>query len=225
MPHLLSGSTRPAPSGTTKQLILFLHGLGADGNDLISLAPYFQAVFPDATCLSPNAPFPCDMAPVGYQWFSLQDRAPSIVEAGVAKAAPILNQYIDAQLEAYALDDSAVAVVGFSQGTMMALYTLLRRPNPCAAIVGYSGALVAADTSGTDITSRPPICLVHGTADMVVPFTMMEQAKTSLERNTIPVTAHARPGLEHGIDEEGLRIALAHLKQHLHAKTPAAKRA
>src|SRR5215469_10624101 len=119
----LSGPSHPPHSGgKPKRLVILLHGLGADGNDLIGLAPYWAPQLPTAEFLSPNAPFPCDMAPYGYQWFSVQDRSPPAVLAGVRAAAPFLDSFIDEALNARGLDDGDLALVGFSQGTMMSLY-------------------------------------------------------------------------------------------------------
>ncbi|NDF11682.1 MAG: phospholipase [Proteobacteria bacterium] len=228
----LKGPEIPAASGKTKQLIVFLHGVGADGNDLISLADIFSEAFPNAHFCSPHAPFAFDMAPpgfaAGYQWFSLQEymqQSPEAVMknrttsrnllAGAAEAAPYLNDFIDAKLKALGLDDSALILIGFSQGTMMALYTSLRRNKPCAAVIGYSGALLGADVLAKEIVSRPPVCLIHGAVDMVVPHQMMRDAEAGLKANKVPVEAHTRPQLAHGIDPEGVGIAIRFLVKHL----------
>lgn len=212
----LHGPSRPPESGAASHLILFLHGLGADGADLLGLADFFTADFPNAHCVGPNAPFPCDMAPFGYQWFSLQSRAMDDMLDGVQKAEPILNRYIDEQLAALKLTDDKLIVIGFSQGTMTALHTLLRRPKPCAAIVGYSGVMLAMDDSiVNDIKSRPPVCLIHGDADTVVPFDALGYSVNVLTHCKVPVEYHPRPGLAHGIDPEGIEIAQAFLKKHV----------
>lgn len=226
--NMLKGPEIKAASGNTKQLFIFLHGVGADGNDLISLADIFAEAFPDAHFCSPHAPFPFDMAPPdfgsGYQWFSLKeymeqsqgaaasDRHTSkkLLE-GAEKAAPYLNHFIDEKLKALGLNDSALVLIGFSQGTMMALHTALRRKHPCAGVVGYSGALLGADTLAAAIISRPPICLVHGKMDMVVPHSMMVASEQALQQNNVPVEAHIRPNLAHGIDPEGMGIAIRFL--------------
>src|SRR5690242_18353856 len=142
----LSGPSRkPASGGAPRQLVILLHGLGADGNDLIGLAPYWAPLLPDAEFVAPDAPFPCDMAPFGRQWFSLQDRSPLAILAGVRAAAPILDVFIDEALKARNLDESRLALVGFSQGTMMSLYVGLRRAKALAGIVGFSGALLGPE--------------------------------------------------------------------------------
>src|ERR1700760_4311120 len=142
----LSGPSRPpASGGPAKQLVILLHGLGADGNDLIGLAPYWAPLLPDAEFVSPNAPFPCDMAPYGYQWFSAQDRSPAAVLAGVRAAAPMLDTFIDESLAERGLGDADRALVGFSKGTMMSLFAGLRRAQPTAGILGFSGRLLAPE--------------------------------------------------------------------------------
>src|ERR1700688_291999 len=165
----LSGPSRPpVAGGQPRRLVILLHGLGADGNDLIGLQQYWGRLVPEAEFVSPNAPFPCDMAPYGYQWFSVQDRSPPSVLAGVRASAPSLDAFIDDELQKRGLDDSAAALVGFSQGTMMALFVGLRRPSPLAGILGYSAGLIAADLLPSELRSRPPVLLAHGTEDPLV---------------------------------------------------------
>ena len=202
----LSGpSRRPAAGGKPLQLVILLHGLGADGNDLIGLAPYWARLLPTAEFLSPNAPFPCDMAPYGYQWFSSQDRSPEAVLGGVSAAAPILDAFIDEALAQRGLTDSDLALVGFSQGTMMSLFVGLRRPWPVAGILGFSGRLLAPELLGSELRSRPRVLLVHGTEDPLVPYSSLAAAETALETAGVPVETVTCPGVGHSIDEEGLR--------------------
>ncbi len=167
----LSGPSRPpVAGGNPTRVVILLHGLGADGNDLIGLQQYWGRLVPEAEFVSPNAPFPCDMAPYGYQWFSVQDRTPPAVLGGVRAAAPLLDAFIDDELKKRGLDASEAALVGFSQGTMMALFVGLRRAKKLAGILGYSGRLLAPDLLADELRSRPPVLLVHGTADPLVPF-------------------------------------------------------
>lgn len=205
----------PAAGGRPQSLVLLLHGLGADGNDLISLAPYWARLLPQTAFVSPHAPFPCDMAPYGRQWFSLQDRSPPMILAGVKAAAPILNGFIDAELAKHGLTEDRLALVGFSQGTMMSLYVAPRRPRACAAVVGYSGALVGADSLATEAKSKPPVLLVHGDADPIVPFAAMANAAAGLRAAGISVETLARPDLPHSIDEEGLARGGAFIAENL----------
>jgi phospholipase/carboxylesterase len=209
----------PAAGEKARALVVFLHGLGADGHDLISLAPLLEPLLPGAAFVSPHAPHACDMAPLGRQWFSLQDRDPELLLAGAAAAAPCLDAFLDAELASHGLADDRLALVGFSQGTMTALHTALRRPRPCAVIVGFSGALLKPEVLAAEIRSRPPVLLVHGDADMVVPFAALAQAEAALRANGVPVTARRRPGLGHGIDQEGLQLCATALMRHLFPDT------
>ncbi len=202
----LSGPTRaPASGGKPKRLVILLHGLGADGNDLIGLAPYWAPLLPEAEFVSPNAPFPCDMAPYGYQWFSSQDRSPAAILAGVRAASPILDAFIDEALAERGFGDGDLALVGFSQGTMMSLFVGLRRSRPVAGILGYSGRLLAPELLANELRSRPRTFLVHGTEDPLVPYASLAAAETALTGAGVPVETLSCPGIGHSIDEEGLR--------------------
>src|SRR3954454_4310188 len=201
----LTGPSRPPQSGgKPRRLVILLHGLGADGNDLIGLQQYWGRLAPDAEFISPNAPFPCDMAPYGYQWFSVQDRSPQTVLAGVRAAAPMLDGFIDEELQKRGFDESDAALVGFSQGTMMALYVGLRRAKPLAGILGYSGRLIAPELLAGELRSRPPVLLVHGTHDQLVPFDSLAHAEAALKQAVVAVETLACPGIEHSISPEGL---------------------
>jgi phospholipase/carboxylesterase len=212
LPTLSGPSHPPSSGGTPRQLVILLHGLGADGNDLIGLAPVWARLLPDAEFIAPNAPFPCDMAPYGYQWFSLQDRSPDAVLGGVRAAAPMLDAFIDDALAARGLADKDLVLVGFSQGTMMSLYVGFRRAQPIAGILGYSGRLVGGDTLAQEIRSRPRTLLVHGDADPVVPYDSLAAAETTLKALGVPVETITRRGLGHGIDEDGLKHGARFLK-------------
>ena len=194
----------PAAGGRPRQLVLLLHGVGADGHDLIGLAPYFAQGLPDAVFVSPHGPFPCDMAPMGRQWFSLQDRTPAVLLAGIQASAPILDAFIDEELARYGLTDDKLALVGFSQGTMMSLYVAPRRAKAMAGVVGYSGALAGPERLAAEVKSKPPMLLVHGDADPVVPFALMAAAAQGLRAAGLVVETLPRPGLPHSIDEEGI---------------------
>jgi phospholipase/carboxylesterase len=216
----LSGPSRPpVAGGKPRRLVILLHGLGADGNDLIGLQQYWGRLLPEAEFVSPNAPFPCDMAGYGYQWFSVQDRTPAAMLAGVRAAAPILDAYIDEELQKRGLTEADAALVGFSQGTMMSLYVGLRRERPLAGILGYSGRLIGPELLAGELRSRPPVLLVHGTEDPLVPFESMAAAETALNAAGVPVETLACPGIEHSIDPEGLQRGGLFLHQVL--STPA----
>jgi phospholipase/carboxylesterase len=217
LPALKGPSRPPAAGGKPRQLVILLHGLGADGNDLIGLAPVFAQALPTAEFVSPNAPFPCDMAPYGYQWFSVQDRTPEAMLAGVRAAAPMLDAFIDDALAARGLAETDLALVGFSQGTMMALHVGLRRAKPVAGILGYSGRLIGAEILAGELKSKPRTLLIHGDADPVVPFESLAHAEQALTALGVPVETVRRPGLPHAIDEDGLRHGARFLKSGLGA--------
>jgi phospholipase/carboxylesterase len=204
-PLSLSGPSRaPKAGGAPRRLVILLHGLGADGNDLIGLAPYWAALLPDAEFLSPNAPFPCDMAPSGYQWYSAQSRTPEAMLAGVRAAAPILDAFIDSAMAERGLGEDETALVGFSQGAMMSLFVGLRRARALAGILAYSGRLVGAGTLAAELRARPRTLLVHGTEDPLVPYEEMAAAEAALTEAGVPVEAVPCVGLGHAIDEAGL---------------------
>ena len=214
----LSGPSRPPlAGGKPRRLVILLHGLGADGNDLIGLQQYWARLVPDAEFVSPNAPFPCDMAGYGYQWFSVQDRTPAAMLAGVRAAAPILDAYIDEELQKRGLAENDAAIVGFSQGTMMSLFVGLRRERPLAGVLGYSGRLIGPELLTGELRSRPPVLLVHGTEDPLVPFDSMAGAEMALKAAGVPVETLACPGIEHSIDPEGLQRGGLFLRQVLSA--------
>ncbi len=200
----------PRAGGAPRQLVVFLHGYGADGNDLIEIGRAWQGLMPHAAFVSPHAPEPCGQAPTGRQWFSLTFRDPNERWLGANKAAPGLERFLDADLKRHNLPPSALALVGFSQGTMMALHLGLRRATPPLAIVGYSGLLVTppdgnADAFAAEIKSRPPVLLVHGDRDDLIPPQALFQASGGLASLGVPVEWHLSQGIGHGIDQEGLR--------------------
>ena len=206
----LDGPRLSPRSGAAQQLVVFLHGFGADGNDLIEIGRAWQQLLPQAAFVSPHAPEPCGLAPVGRQWFALTFRDPNERWVGVNQAAPVLERFIDSELARHRLPPSALALVGFSQGTMMALHVGLRRAMPPAAIVGYSGLLVLPPDAGpesvaAEIKSRPPVLLVHGDHDELIPPQALFAATQGLAALGVPVQWHLSAGIGHGIDPDGLR--------------------
>jgi phospholipase/carboxylesterase len=206
----LDGPRLEPKSGTAKQLVVFLHGYGADGNDLIDIGRAWAAVLPDAAFVSPHAPNPCGQSPMGREWFPLTFRDPNERWTGVNAAAPGLEAFLDAELKRRNLPPEALALVGFSQGTMMALHAGLRRAVAPAGIVGFSGMLVAPEALDpqafmSEIKSRPPVLLVHGDQDQVIPVQALMHAAQGLAALDVPAEWHISPGVGHGIDQEGLR--------------------
>ncbi|HEU4838345.1 MAG TPA: dienelactone hydrolase family protein [Micavibrio sp.] len=194
----------PKSGSKPASMVILLHGLGANGMDLIGLARYWESALPDTIFISPDAPFPCDMAPVGHQWFSLQNWSVETMTEGVETAAPILNDFINKMLEQYGIPDEKLALVGFSQGTMMSLYAGPRRAKRIAGILGYSGALLGGEElSGAEI-HKVPVRLIHGDVDFVVPIEAYRAAKAALESAGFEVSGGVTRGLSHGIDEEGI---------------------
>lgn len=204
-PQLDGPRLAPAAGGAPKQLVVFLHGYGADGNDLIGLGREWAPLLPNAAFVSPDAPQPCGMAPMGRQWFDLSLGDMSIVAAGVKKAAPALDLFLDAELERHGLTSESLALVGFSQGTMMALAVGLTRNAKPAAIVGYSGALATVEDLPPP-GEAPAILLVHGDMDEVIPVDAMIMAREVLGQAGLSVQWHVSRGIGHGIDGEGLRL-------------------
>lgn len=203
----------PLTGDQPEKLVLLLHGLGADGNDLIGLAPELAEAAPNAVFVSPNAPHRCDMSPMGYQWFSLLDRTPSAILAGVQATAPVLDGYISQQRDRFGLKDADVALLGFSQGTMMSLYVAPRRAEALGGVMGFSGRLIGPELLEAAVRSRPPVLLVHGDADAIVPWQSSEQAETLLANLGFETELLIRPHLPHGIDREGIDAAKAFLRR------------
>lgn len=212
--------------------IIFLHGYGANGDDLIGLASYLKYALPEAAFYSPHAPHPCEVNPMGRQWFSLASYNPEAflhstedqqaeymqkacnqLVKGADDVAPTLKTFIMEVADAESLPLSKIALVGFSQGTMMALHVGLRLEETLGAIVGFSGALLDSEQLTQSITVRPPVLLIHGREDSVVPFSALSISEKALSQCSVNVTTHACPNMAHGIDEDGLSQAAAFLQK------------
>jgi phospholipase/carboxylesterase len=185
-------------------LVVLCHGYGSDGNDLIGLAPHLRNALPGAAFVSPNAP--ARIAGAGYQWFPLSRIDPKETLHGTETAAPELNAFIDDELARLKLTGDRLALIGFSQGTMMSLYVGLRRNPAPAAIVGFSGMLVGGESLPRSEKS-PPVLLLHGDMDQVIPPQALFMSANGLGAAGVPVQWHMSKGLAHGIDATGLALA------------------
>ncbi|POF34391.1 alpha/beta hydrolase [Roseibium marinum] len=204
-PPLLDGPRlTPVSGGPARQLVVILHGYGADGADLIDLGRAWQGQLPDAAFIAPNAP---ELLPFeafgGRQWFALSERSPAEYRIGAEAAQPVLDRFLDAELKALSLDGSALALVGFSQGAMMTFQCGLRRRTAPATLVGFSGLLPGVDRL-RGINTQSPVLIVHGTDDDVVPCHHAEAAHKALGSAGVAATLHELSGLGHGIDERGM---------------------
>ena len=211
---------RAAASGQAKSMVVFVHGYGADGADLLGLADPLAPHLPDTVFLAPDAPENCAGNPFGYQWFPIPWLDGSSEEAarqGLIAAADDLNAFLDARLADEGLRPEALALVGFSQGTMMSLHIAPRRAEPIAGVVAFSGRLLAPETLAAEARVKPPVVLIHGDADPVVPFEDMQLAGDALVGAGFDTYGHVMKGTGHGIAPDGLQVALAFLKEHLPA--------
>lgn len=215
MPRPLDGPRLPARSGTTRQLVVLLHGYGADGHDLIDLGGSWADLLPDAAFVSPHAPEPCGMQPMGRQWWELTFRDPGERWRGVQQAHPDLDHFLDAELARHHLTPDRLALVGFSQGAMMAMHVGLRRSVTPAAIVAYSGHLVGPEHLKSEARGKPPLLLVHGDQDTIIPVSALFEAMTTFGKAEIPCQWHLSLGVGHGIDPEGLRHGGEFIAQNL----------
>ncbi len=195
------------------KLVVFLHGVGSDGHDLIDLSDEFQDSVGNAVFLSPHAPFKYDAYPMGYQWFSLIDYTEDKLYEGMEIALPILKEYIDENLKEYQLEYKDLILIGFSQGAMMALQMAPRLPEACFAVIGFSGALVKGKMLEANINSKPPIFLSHGSDDQVLPISKFHSAYKSLKEMGLNVEGHVIEKLGHGISLEAIELASEFLRK------------
>ncbi|MEM6438298.1 MAG: dienelactone hydrolase family protein [Pseudomonadota bacterium] len=218
MSFTLDGPRRAAKSGTADALVLLLHGYGADGNDLIGLADVLADHLPTAEFRSPNAPQACTVNPMGRQWFPIPQMDGSTEaqrNAGFAASQQALNAWLDQTAEDTGVPAARTLLLGFSQGTMMSLHAGPRRQAQLAGIVGFSGRLLAPEKLPEEIASKPPVLLLHGDMDEVVPFADMEAARKGLEAAGLQVATHVMPRAGHSISPDGLGAALAFIKARL----------
>ena len=203
---MLSGPRLPPARGAATHLVVLCHGYGADGNDLIGLAPMWQRLLPTVAFVAPNAPERCAGSPMGYQWFPISRLEPEAMRTGVESAAAGLNAFLDAELARLELPSERLALVGFSQGTMMSLHVGLRRAVKPAAIVGYSGLLTETEKLEQFARTAPPILLIHGDADQMIPAQFLFSSAAALGRAGATVQWHMSPHVGHSIDEVGLAM-------------------
>jgi phospholipase/carboxylesterase len=208
---------RLEPRTAPKGLVVLLHGYGASGDDLFALAEAWQPALPPCVFVAPHAPerLPHAYGASGFQWFPLTLRDPAEYLRGTRAAAPLLDGFLDAELSRHGLGANRLCLVGFSQGTMMALHVGLRRTVPPAVIVGYSGLLAGPERLVAEATCRPPVVLVHGMADDVIPAEALHISREALAGAGCPVEWHGIDGLGHGIDGLGLRIGGEWLRRSL----------
>ena len=204
----LSGPRLPAAKGAATHLVVLVHGYGADGNDLIGLAPHFQRTLTTTAFVAPNAPTRLAGSP-GYQWFPISRLDPHEMQKGVASAAPVLDAFLDAELARLNLGRNRLMLIGFSQGTMLALAVGMAKP--CAAILGYSGMLTGTETLGQLGPETPPILLIHGDADEVIPIDALLYSANALGTAGARVQWHISQGVGHGIAPDGLALGTAFL--------------
>ncbi len=217
-PRALRFKRRAAASGRGESVVVFLHGYGADGADLLGLAEPLAPQLPDTVFIAPDAPERSAVNPAGHQWFPIpwiDGSSAAQAMSGMAQAAIDLDAFLDQVTEREGITPDRLAVIGFSQGTMMALHVLPRRPAPVAGLVGFSGRLLAPEHLGAEVKSRFPVLLVHGDRDDVVPPQSMPEAARVLHDAGFPVSTHTSPGTGHGIAPDGLGAALAFLREHL----------
>ncbi len=217
-PRPLTSARKGAPKGSARSVVIFVHGYGANGADLLGLADPLAPHLKGTAFYSPDAPEACQGNPFGFQWFPIPwlDGSPEeAARAGQRQAAADLNAFIDKVLADEGLPPSALALVGFSQGTMMSLDIAPRRPAPLAAVVGFSGRLLQPETLGAETISKPPVLLIHGDADPMVPVQSLGEAADALTGAGFETYAHVCKGLGHSIDNEGLSLALGFLHEKL----------
>ncbi|MCU4653611.1 prolyl oligopeptidase family serine peptidase [Roseibacterium sp. SDUM158016] len=210
---------RRASDGAAENLVIFLHGYGADGNDLLGLADPLAPHMPGTVFVAPNAPERCGMNPMGYQWFPIpwiDGSSEEQAQAGMARAVDDLNAFLDTVMAEEGIAAARTVLVGFSQGTMMSLHVAPRRAQPVAGVVGFSGRLMAPESLADEVVVRPPVLLIHGDQDDVVPVQSLPQAAEALQKaGWDEVYAHIMKGTAHGIAPDGLSVALAFMRDKL----------
>ncbi|WP_421704094.1 alpha/beta hydrolase [Aliiroseovarius sp.] len=203
---------RAAQSGETKSVVIFLHGYGADGADLLGLADPLGEHMPDTAFYAPDAPEKCLGNPMGFQWFPipwLDGSSEEDAARGAEMAEADINGFIEMVLEVEGISPDQLIIFGFSQGTMMALRTLPKRAEPVAGLVAFSGRMLDPESFGETVVSKLPIILIHGDADDMVPIAHFDEAGQALQAAGFEVYGHIQKGTGHGIANDGLSVALS----------------
>ena len=217
MSKILSGPVKNSISGKTNKVVIFFHGYGADGNDLISLSDAFNKTLPNAIFYSPNAPEKCEMGGFGYQWFPIKQNNDGSLDLNAEKeimnSVGLINNYIDNVEKVSGVNTEDFILVGFSQGTMMILETLFSREKKFSALIGFSGGFINIFKNIPKENLRTPILLIHGDSDQVVPMEMTNIACKNLKSLGFKVDKYFSKGLGHGISLDGLSEATKFLKK------------
>ena len=214
----LTGPRAAPRSGQTKSLVILLHGYGADGNDLFGLAGPLAEHMPDTAFRSPNAPERSRVNPMGYQWFPipwLDGSSDAEREESFRRSVDLLDAYLTESMDEEGVTPDRTALVAFSQGTMMSLHVAPRRAEPVACIVGFSGRLLDGEALKREARVKPPVLLVHGDQDEMIPVASLEEARGALAEAGFSVQSHVSRGVGHGVAPDGLSLGLAFLREHL----------
>ncbi|QDY68790.1 alpha/beta hydrolase [Qingshengfaniella alkalisoli] len=218
MTRILEYGRTPAQSGQTKSVVVFLHGYGANGADLLGLSEPLAPHLPDTVFIAPDAPEQSAANPMGFQWFPIpwiDGSSEEVAQQGMLAAADDLNAFLDGIIEEEGISPSQLVLFGFSQGTMISLHVAPRRTDPVAGVVGFSGRLLAPELLEDEVVSKPPVLLVHGDQDDVVPPQSLPEAANALTAAGFDVYAHVMKGTAHGIAPDGLNVALAFMRDRL----------
>lgn len=210
----LSGPIIRPKSGDPKSILVLLHGYGSDGQDLIGLAPLFADLLPDAVIFAPNGPEQCPLNPAGYQWFDLGTSSDLMRLEGIDDAATTIHVLLDSLFAETGLGPSDTLLAGFSQGGMLSLFAGLSRPEPLRGIISFSGGLPIDQDNWPDIAAQPPVLLVHGDSDEVVPTMMSIATADALELRGLDVTRHIEPNCPHAIAPDGVEAARQFVSAH-----------
>ncbi len=218
MSRTLEERRRPATSGITRSVVVFLHGYGADGADLLGIADAFSPHLPYTAFHAPDAPERSTLNPFGYQWFPIpwmDGSTEAQMKEGFADSAVTIDAYLDRILEREGITPTNLALFGFSQGAMMGLQVAPRRAHSVAAVVGISGRLLNPTTLANEAVSKPPVLLAHGDGDEVVPFGSLSEASNALTGAGFEVRTHVMEGRGHGISPEALGVTLGFIRERL----------